>query len=773
MSHLSLTVEIKDTLLHDMVCYEPVNMQVLDKLLRSDLLKDNIKNPIAQRKFTTEGQQLKAYRKLINNEGLAVIRYKKPAGKKYGRSGPPSGVGLYPIRRQIRHSIAKDTMVDIDVKNCHPVLIRQLCDANYIRCDNLVHYIDNRDKILSDIQTHYLANIENPNERRDEAKTLMIRIGYLGSFNKWLKEHNETRRLDAKSLNKFLDDYSDELKNIGEQLQKYNPKVVKQVNDHKDEGDYVESSVFSITMQQHESNILAVIIRVFMENGVIVDNKCSPAADGVMVPRKTYRADLLRIVEQTVKDELGFEISLVEKEMNEDYLSILDSHILDIDSTEDVEDKDYEVIKSEFEKTRFKLLAPVSFLEEVDTEEVVVRRCKQTFYTAYENIQMSRVTKKRGKITNIKQVSFLDKWFKDPSMRTYTRAVYAPMNPVAKGEYQLFKGYAAEKIVPTKVVDVKQTHIWKHWHTIIGSEEHADYVHLRIAAHIQNPMRKASTAFILMGTQGVAKTSLIRWMGEKVFGSCVVADKPDELFGKFNSCIDNKLVCVYDEINPTDFSRNIDNIKTLITEPSINIQRKGMEPYKANNVGLWFFICNNGKTLKVEDGDRRFCAFKSIDTLANNREYLSPIYKEYDDPDIARAFFDYWMSLDVSGYDFVANRPNTEYYQSLKVVNRSPLCNFLADLLLSCGDECKELSYPVGGLFDKFIEAQRSQNITSPYSQNLFGVELKGFGDTIRKVRTNKGFKHIIDVRGLTELMVSKGWMDDPKSLEWYDSPLV
>ena len=62
-----------------------------------------------------EKQQLTRYLNLMNN-GLIPITYSRNDNNKYGRCNPAGALGLYPIRREIRHTLANG-MIDLDIKN--------------------------------------------------------------------------------------------------------------------------------------------------------------------------------------------------------------------------------------------------------------------------------------------------------------------------------------------------------------------------------------------------------------------------------------------------------------------------------------------------------------------------------------------------------------------------------------------------------------------------------------------------------------------------------
>ena len=74
---------------------------------------------------------------------------------KYGRVFTKSLLGLFSIRRKIRHSLARDTYVDNDVKNCHPHLMSQICKHNNIQQKYLKLYIIYQAELLNEVMTAY------------------------------------------------------------------------------------------------------------------------------------------------------------------------------------------------------------------------------------------------------------------------------------------------------------------------------------------------------------------------------------------------------------------------------------------------------------------------------------------------------------------------------------------------------------------------------------------------------------------------------------------
>ena len=125
----------------------------------------------------------------------------------FGRVFPKNALWLFSIRREIRHTLARDYYIDIDIDNCHPVLLYQICKNNNIKCKYLKKYIDRRSEYLSEIMEIY-------NVVKDDAKQLFIQLLYYGTFESWCKNHN----IEGKEPLKFITKFKAELNMIDETI---------------------------------------------------------------------------------------------------------------------------------------------------------------------------------------------------------------------------------------------------------------------------------------------------------------------------------------------------------------------------------------------------------------------------------------------------------------------------------------------------------------------------------------------------------------------------
>jgi hypothetical protein len=180
MNSLALTIYHQENILNGVVMYEPCDVVVLDKLINSKLLKTTFNNKTSTHHYENEKTQLEEYRKLFH-DGKARIQYTRRG--KYGRSNPERALGLFPIRREIRHTLAGKEGVDIDIKNAHPVFKLQICVANGIPCPELTAYVENR-------QVYYDQTVVAYNCSEEDAKNLYIVYLNGGNLGAWIKNRN-------------------------------------------------------------------------------------------------------------------------------------------------------------------------------------------------------------------------------------------------------------------------------------------------------------------------------------------------------------------------------------------------------------------------------------------------------------------------------------------------------------------------------------------------------------------------------------------------------
>jgi hypothetical protein len=104
------------------------------------------------------------------------------------------------------------------------------------------------------------------------------------------------------------------------------------------------------------------------------------------------------------------------------------------------------------------------------------------------------------------------------------------------------------------------------------------YILSWIAFLIQKPGSKTQTALVIIGEQRTGKNKFFTDLISKLFGRYCISNKNkiNNIMGRFNSSIENKIPIVCNELQSIDNAKhlNIDCLKSLITDRFCTIESK-------------------------------------------------------------------------------------------------------------------------------------------------------------------------------------------------------
>ena len=116
-------------------------------ILNEIIDKDKLKYILENNNFDQEVNNLaKNYYDSLDNFGRKTNIYKQKHNCK--NRYYPVGSALTYLKKEIRNSIMPKNIKDIDMTNCHPVILLNLCQKNGLCCNILKNYVENRDLIL-------------------------------------------------------------------------------------------------------------------------------------------------------------------------------------------------------------------------------------------------------------------------------------------------------------------------------------------------------------------------------------------------------------------------------------------------------------------------------------------------------------------------------------------------------------------------------------------------------------------------------------------------
>lgn len=145
-----------------------------------------------------------------------------------------------------------------------------------------------------------------------------------------------------------------------------------------------------------------------------------------------------------------------------------------------------------------------------------------------------------------------------------------------------------------------------HMQKLIPDEGDRKILLTWIASCIQNPGKKHQWSPVLVGAEGNGK-SLVAKIVKHALGKRWVAEpRPEQIGGRFNSWIENKLFAVIEEIHMNSRRETLDAMKPIITNTTVEVEGKGRDSYDAEN-RCNILMCTNYKdaVIKTRD-DRRY-----------------------------------------------------------------------------------------------------------------------------------------------------------------------
>ena len=160
-------IEIEEKYLQNAIDYSNFNQKEFDEVLKCKFCdcefdhsyndrciilneivdKDKLQYILDNNDFDIEVNNLaKNYYDSLDELGKKRVSYKQKSNHKDRYYG--MGSCLSYLKKEMRNSIMPKNIKDIDMINCHPMILLNLCQKNDIVCNILKNYVENRDIIL-------------------------------------------------------------------------------------------------------------------------------------------------------------------------------------------------------------------------------------------------------------------------------------------------------------------------------------------------------------------------------------------------------------------------------------------------------------------------------------------------------------------------------------------------------------------------------------------------------------------------------------------------
>lgn len=249
---------------------------------------------------------LSGYKRTPDGFGRRIDSYHQSKTNPRRMTTSAGGVSLQGISRIIRHTICRDNMIDIDIKNCHPVILKNWCDTKGIESRQLHDFNENRVERFQQVR-------EVMSWSKDEAKTYILRLTNGGGIK---GKENESIIEKLKVLPWFIPLLS-ELTKIRENVKANYPDLVKKAIKAKGKEYYnIDGVVISYLLTNMENQILQTMVNACIKRRIAIS---SLIYDGLMVYKECVSdiQEFCFYLEQEVKEHTKHIVSIVTKEMDE------------------------------------------------------------------------------------------------------------------------------------------------------------------------------------------------------------------------------------------------------------------------------------------------------------------------------------------------------------------------------------------------------------------------------------------------------------------------
>lgn len=550
------------------------------------------------------------------------ITYKlstKAAGKLgYGRLYGTKG-SFETLEKECRGTICKEYYHDIDIVNCHPVLLLQFAKKRFdTELPEVEKYVDNREAYLKTVM------IEN-SITRDEAKAAIISVLYGGSCNQksYLYELSQEVRGFSKKLFQ-TEQYADLA------------KVCKSE-------DNIYGTFLSFVLQTEERHCMLAMKEYLEGQGWCVDVLCY---DGVMVRKREGHVPNLVGCESAILDKTEYAINLVTKEFSSFEMPSVTEEVV-----KGVTLDAYKEMKREFEKTNF-YYGPANEMIEVRGKELMrmgIEHARE-YYSRKWRFEHSQ------KFEDF--TTFFDIWRKDKASRVITKIdMRENDNPEVFVMSPLFawkeEGDANQIAEQTQFAAVEK---FKEIMSLIGNPQQQDYIMKWLAQLVQQPFEKPGTSIIITGEKRTGKDTPFDFFGKYVMGNDYSRNYTcggNQFFEKHDTGRMNMFLCKVEEADRRVFLQNSSKFKTLITAEDEMYNDKGKKAVVVANYNRFVLTLNPGAPpVELSDGEQRFLIATISDAKKHNIPYWTEVRKILFNKEAGRAVGKWLSTLDISDFDF-------------------------------------------------------------------------------------------------------------------------
>jgi hypothetical protein len=589
---------------------------------------------------------------IIKTRHQGRTSYRTGKNKDYGRLYADSA-SLQQLKKGIRNTICEDLYDDIDMKKSAPTVLLWLGDNYKIKMKNLYSFV-----------------------KTDNYKHLKKHV------NDILFGGNVPENIDLKDK-KYLLDLKSQMFLLYDKLMN-DPKYAFMLNHIKENRKWnIEGALCADVYQYIEADILREVF-IYLSNIHVDTRNDVKMYDGFQhYPKNTMTNDIIDNINTHIFNKMTIPVKFVVKPFE----NVIDTTGMSNNLINDMfnGDDNYAEQKYSFEKDYAKIINSSLFIKTTGDEFKQFSESK--LIIGFKHLCYYTEKKTKGKSTSWVKRDFIQDWLRDPKMRLYDDMdTYPPPMVCPNNNYNLWMPFEAENI-PQLGNDLDAVEFFKnHVHIMCNHDQTITDTILKWNGQmLQFPSIKTFVPTFI-SKQGAGKGSWLEIMGKIIGGSRLVdTPKPSQhIFGDFNGQMANAFLVCMNEMEKKEIKDAEGYLKTLVTDPTILINKKGVESFKIRSFHRFVIFSNKDDPVMTSEDDRRNLIIRSSDELickTKNRDYWKRMRQIINDPNAIKSIYNYLMSIpDLDSFHLDA-LPKTEYQQDLVIKNEPIQLQFIKWLI--------------------------------------------------------------------------------------------
>jgi len=267
----------------------------------------------------------------------------------------------------------------------------------------------------------------------------------------------------------------------------------------------------------------------------------------------------------------------------------------------------------------------------------------------------------------------------------------------------------------------------------------------------QYPDIKPNVAVVLKSVEGTGKGTMAEPLLRIVGPHGIKTNGAYAIAGRFNGTVANRLLIFADEVDLTE-KHVADRLKSIISETTVNMERKGLEMEPLPNYCRLIFASNHSRVISAGLRERRYLVLEPSDKYAQDPHYFKNLWAWIEGNGAAKLLH-YLLNVDLSDFD-PYRCPQTAALIAEKLSNLRGVNQFFYNQITQPEPFGGRARINASELIDDFMKwsVEEGEKVSKAAAANLTGRMMAKLGVEVHG-RSDRAGGKFYDLPGKVELV--------------------